>query len=416
MYDNHYDNIYSATEEPHCDDYVITRLHEDEYVWGNVRRYPSGVSLPIDAEAAEAIRQGRRKHRPGLCYVEHGFDGFCPATWPHVFAAPADGYGHHRAWLGGSDGGEPTMLAVTYDAKPDPRLISIAESWWDEHKPCRQSDPAAGGMVGVGEHLRRDGYVRAYVVPDAEARARVTAGMEIAGKSFARCWSSAGVGFEELLEQQKRLWGAKARPWPICWDMSDGLGNAEHIDPDGHRSYAVWLSKLGHAGVSRSWWLLFPRHGVAIELCHGCWISWDGRQQPHCTAVPDVAEGDRLMSLFCSIPASAMTVLERALAWREGMHARQDPLPHPEVRVLRGRELYDHLAQGMQVCYSYVPEAPAGLQSKAARIKWGKANTRYCRGKVVQKSSTHVSILDSNGTTSVRLSVVEVNNRLWLPV
>ena len=42
-----------------------------------------------------------------------------------------------------------------------------------------------------------------------------------------------------------------------------------------------------------SWYLLFPRHGLAIELCHGCWISWDGRVQPHCTAVPDVAEGDR---------------------------------------------------------------------------------------------------------------------------
>jgi len=224
-----------------------------------------------------------------------------------------------------------------------------------------------------------------------------------------------GVEFEELLEDQNRLWGAKSRPWPLCWDMSDGLGNAMHVDPDGHRSYAVWLSALGHAGASRSWYLLFPRHGLAIELCHGCWISWDGRVQPHCTAVPDVAEGDRLMSLFCSLPANAMNVLERAHSWRDVMHDRQAPLiPGVRDRVLRGRELFDCLTKGMDVVYSYVKEAPDHLRSKAAKMKWGKEMTRYCRGKVVGKTTAHVSILDSNGTTSVKLSVAEVNNRLWL--
>jgi hypothetical protein len=146
--------------------------------------------------------------------------------------------------------------------------------------------------------------------------------MEQAGRAFIRRWTGARVEFEQLLEDQQRLWGAKSRPWPLCWDMSDGLGNAMHVDPDGHRSYAVWLSALGHAGASRSWYLLFPRHGLAIELCHGCWISWDGRVQPHCTAVPDVAEGDRLMSLFCSLPANAMNVLERAQSWRDVRIAR----------------------------------------------------------------------------------------------
>ena len=95
--------------------------------------------------------------------------------------------------------------------------------------------------------------------------------------------------------------------------------------------YAVWLSKIGHAGSSRSWWLLFPRHGVAVELCHGCRILWDGRQQPHCTAVPDVAKGDWLISLFCSMPTSAMNVLEQVYAWKEVMHTCQDPLTPPDV-------------------------------------------------------------------------------------
>ena len=410
-------NIYTPTALPSAI-HELERLHDDDYVRGNVRKYPSGITMPIDVEAADAIRQGRRKQRAGLCYEEHGFDGFSFCTWPHVFAAPASGSGHHDAMLHGPSGiADATKVSVIYEATPDPKLIGVAEVFWDAHKPCRETDPSAGGMVGVGEHLRRDGHVANFVVTDAAARARVAAGMEQAGKAFSRRWTGACVEFEQLLENQDRLWGAKSRRWPLCWDMSDGLGNAMHVDPDGHRSYAVWLSALGHAGASRSWFLLFPRHGLAIELCHGCWISWDGRVQPHCTAVPDVAEGDRLMSLFCSLPANAMNVLERANSWRDVMHERQAPLiPGVCDHVRRGRDLFNYLAKDMDVVYSFVKEAPDHLLSKAAKIAWGKEKTRYCRGKVVGKTQTHVTILDSNGTTSVRLSVAEVNNRLWLPV
>ena len=414
------DNIYTPSARRSAM-HELKLLPDDEYVRGNVRKYPSGITLPIDADAADDIRQGRRKQRAGLLYEEHGFDehgfdGFSFCTWPHIFAAPASGSGYHDAVLHGPRGmDDATKVSVIYEATPDPKLFSVAEVFWDAHKPCRETDPSAGGMVGVGEHLRRDGHVANFVVADAQARARVAAGMEQAGAAFIRRWMLHGVEFEQLLEDQNRLWGAKSRPWPLCWDMSDGLGNAMHVDPDGHRSYAVWLSALGHAGASRSWYLLFPRHGLAIELCHGCWISWDGRVQPHCTAVPDVAEGDRLMSLFCSLPANAMNVLERAHSWRDVMHDRQAPLiPGVRDRVLRGRELFDCLTKGMDVVYSYVKEAPDHLRSKAAKIKWGKERTRYCRGKVLGKTTTHVCILDSNGTTSVKLSVAEVNNRLWL--
>ena len=72
--------------------------------------------------------------------------------------------------------------------------------------------------------------------------------------------------------EQRRLLPHSA-PWPQCWNMSDNLANAEHVDPDGHRSFAIWLAKRGHAGVSGGWWFLFPRHGVTVELCNGCWVS-----------------------------------------------------------------------------------------------------------------------------------------------
>ena len=245
-------NIYTPTALPSAI-YELARLHDDDYVRGNVRKYPSGITMPIDVEAADAIRQGRRKQHAGLCYEEHGFDGFSFCTWPHVFAAPASGSGHHNAMLHGPSGmDDATKVSVIYEATPDPKLVGVAKVFWDAHKPCRETDTSAGGMVGVGEHLRRDGHVANFVVTDAAARARVAAGMEQAGRAFGRRWTGAGVEYEHLLDDQDRLWGAKSRPWPLCWDMSDGLGNAMHVDPDGHRSYAVWLSALGHAGVSLS--------------------------------------------------------------------------------------------------------------------------------------------------------------------
>jgi len=46
--------------------------------------------------------------------------------------------------------------------------------------------------------------------------------------------------------------------------------------------------------------------GLAIELCEGCAISWDGRHVLHCTSVPhDIPEDDGLYSLFFSLSEGA---------------------------------------------------------------------------------------------------------------
>ena len=156
----HLDNIYTPTAQRSAL-HELELLPDDEYVRGNVRKYPSGITLPIDADAADDIRQGRRKQRAGLLYQEHGFDehgfdGFSFCTWPHIFTAPASGSGHHDAMLHGPRGmDDATKVSVIYEATPDPKLVRVAEVFWDAHKPCRETDPSAGGMVGVGEHLRR---------------------------------------------------------------------------------------------------------------------------------------------------------------------------------------------------------------------------------------------------------------------
>ena len=100
------------------------------------------------------------------------------------------------------------------------------------------------------------------------------------GFLFREVFADKDVGYEEMLEEQQRLWPASAEGRPRHWDFSRNLGNAEHIDPDGWRCYAVWGSDQP-PGASASWFLLFPHHSLAIALGHGTWLSWDGRVQPH---------------------------------------------------------------------------------------------------------------------------------------
>ena len=84
----------------------------------------------------------------------------------------------------------------------------------------------------------------------------------------------------------------------------------------------MWLC-LRTDVVVGGWWFLFPNHGVAVELAHGTWMSWDGRVQPHCSSVPCFAEDDELLSLFASLPNNLCSVFEREQACGDAIKARQ---------------------------------------------------------------------------------------------
>ena len=191
-------------------------------------------------------------------------------------------------------------------------------------------------------------------------RGAIAQDMATAGEQFGRKFEGQGVGYEDMLADQGRLWKKRrkgegaGKTHPLCWDASWDLGNAEHLDRDGHRSYAGWMCRHGHASRSRHWWLAFPQHGVVVELMHGTWVSWDGRRAPHCTPVPDVAEGDCLMSLFCSLPADAVGVLERGETGRAVLTQRHTP----GVEMSVGHAFFEELMAGVRVKYRFVPPPP----------------------------------------------------------
>ena len=261
------------------------------------------------------------------------------------------------------------------------------------------------------------------------------------GDLFREVFVGEGVEYEEMLEEQQRLWPASVEGRPRHWDISRNLGNAEHIDPDGWRCYAVWGSDQP-PGASASWFLLFPHHSLAIALGHGTWVSWDGRVQPHCTAVPQVAAGDELLSVFCSLPARLIKVAERALAGDNQLkerhashlgcssHGAQGELAslYRLAGKGSGRAYFDTMFVGRRVLYRVALSYPSKTSGKekepppAELKRWGKNNHRFVEATVVEvePEAGKMKVRDGWGGSHLgkavsEFSVGEVFNRVTLP-
>lgn len=342
----------------------VPLLPDDEWPRGNVRVLQRGVRRPIGMGAADRLKEGCRDQRAGLLYDESA-PGFEPIMWPHVIAL-SEGESFRVSLEGEREGEIPQLVDVCYNPDADPRLLGIGEHWLSVHDSVREGDLADGGMVGVGAHLSYEGVVKDFVTESrsAEERCRVANGMEVAGKCFKKHFEGRGVGFEELLAEQKRL--MPERPaWPVCWACSGCLGNAAHFDRDCSRSFAVWVAR--RPGASGSWWFLFPRHGLAVALCHGTFISWDGRQQTHCTSSPQLGAGDNLVSLYAGLYADMKSVRERVLECDAELRERKE----------RSGMIWGRLREGMVLAVRYVPAAPATHVTKRQRKRWAEAHKRW---------------------------------------
>jgi hypothetical protein len=176
------------------------------------------------------------------------------------------------------------------------------------------------------------------------------------------------------------------------WQGSDGLANEEHKDDDGARSYAWW--GCHHPGKSQGWWLLFPRWGVAIALAHGTFVSWDGRACAHCSAVPQVGEGDRLLSLFTSLPRDLC-------ADRSSHHACQEILrQRMDGRHFGAEGIFSQLYEGSLVTLKWNAEPPKHISKRRCKQRsWGKRNGRWlpCVVKSIDEETGCVDLREKNG-------------------
>ena len=141
-------------------------------------------------------------------------------------------------------------------------------------------------------------------------------------------------------------------------------------------------------------------------------VRWHGRLLSHATAVPEVADGDALYSIFASLPADLMGVLGRA---REGEATlRERHAPSVGGRELFGRKMFEGLQKDMRVTYRFVPEAPPHIAacSIRKRRKWGAEHARWVRATVSRKGLDYVVLKDVGGGMECRLSISYVMDRV----
>ena len=388
----------------------VPLLPVDEYPRGNTRRYEDGRTVAITPEQADRLPQGMRGQRSGLLYDE-SYPGFEPWRWPRVVPECTA----QRLLLEDEEGGGAAVVEVGHELRGRD-MNAVAETYLSAHGTVRDKDTAVGRMVGVGDHAAYDGRVRKFVTTDAVARRHVAAAMEVGGMHLDRLMRGRGLGWEDMLAQQREGWPAGTPWWPQCWDASEDLGNAMHRDRDGAPSFAQWLARNRQVGGQAGWWLLFPRHGLAIALTHGTWVRWDGRTQSHCTSVPQPA-GQGLLSIFASLDPRAQRALDVKGAC-EAVLARRSQKRTGDGELSWANELWKQLEKGVKVRMLWWPLAPDSM-SKTKLREWRETHKRFVRGTVVEKCTgpravdDFVLVQEPNGYRT-RLSRHETCNRVLI--
>jgi hypothetical protein len=284
------------------------------------RNYPRGNKYKgkfISQEHAASLHKFRRKQVPSLLY-DQSDKGFDPTKWRFHINTTQDARLFLQPLHGDGDAYSNLVHVHRSNNKIENNLLhNTISKLIEERNPVRTTNGwnGVGIMVGIGEHINRNGQHTDFVLRPkfrtmwSNEEEKMT--MSKCGGIFEAQFKDKSVGYKEMIEHQKRLWPnncpSRVTDIPRCWNASKNLGNELHNDGDADRSFAVWTNEKKNP--SHSWYLLFPEWELSIEICHGTWISWNGRSCGHCTAVPDVAEGDQFLSLFCSIPQSLCNYL-----------------------------------------------------------------------------------------------------------
>ena len=251
------------------------------------------------------------------------------------------------------------------DARVDKVVTDTTVQNYTDHltAEARTTEPGYGAMLNAGQRVGMQGYVGS-ADGGGSVQTRSVAAAQRLGSIFALVFGrdySDHCGWYSMLAHQHYLYGGQCPAWPLCWQLSYWLGNAMHNDRDGDRSFAVWVGR-GYT------WLLFPRHGLAIKLMHGTWISWDGARLPHCTAYSASAE---LYSSFCSIPRDTCLSLART---RMCMHIMKDRAVSKCTEALCAMPHVSQLVRpGMPVFLRWTRSVPDDMLAHAQRTgNWRK--------------------------------------------
>ena len=328
--------------------------------------YPRGNCYKgkyISPEEAIKLKRNRGGRVPALLYNTQ-MPGFDPIeqtdVWKHVVTKSNVGTGR-KLFLQNSDGviGQGHTLHVHHCvSKALKQIHQTCEYIIENCGDVRSSNGwgGVGSMCPAGYHFHL-GAVKQCAIKkgDVDKRRKMQRYLSNSGQIFTDQFADRGVGFDKMLQDQHGVWmkGIKCPRTPACWVASKNLGNPEHTDGNDYsRSFAVWVMKTPPSDDSA--WLLFPQWGVAIQLCHGTYISWDGASCAHCSSVPNMSGGGSIYSLFTALPKMLVNNLS---------------LRHACKSVLVNRMNYKNLGEDESPCNTFLMSLKVSMM---VRKRWAK--------------------------------------------
>jgi hypothetical protein len=270
--------------------------------------YPRGNCYKgkyISPEEAVKLKQNCDGGKlPALLYNKQ-MPGFDPDTWKHVVTKSSIGRKLFHQ--------NPNGAAGQGHALPIHHCVSKALK--QMHQTCEyiiencgdvQSSNSWGGvgsMCPAGYHFHLGDMKQCAIKKgNVDKRRLMQSYLSNSGQIFTDQFAYRGVGYDKMLQDQHDVCikGRKCPRTPACWVASKNLGNPEHTDSNDYSwSFAVWVMKASPNDDSA--WLLFPQWGVAIQLCHGTYISWDGTSCAHSVWYQICQGGVAFFSLFTAL-------------------------------------------------------------------------------------------------------------------
>ena len=243
---------------------------------------------------------------------DQGKPGFNPSAWPVTIYASMK-----STQICCADVDQTVYVHNSVSNQVD-KLVQIAMDMSEMHATVRVGKNC-GTMHPFGMHLHH-GSGKAVAIskgkkcpptPISKKRDIIQHGIEQAG-TFFNAEFTCNPHYGTMLELQRKINLKNVNNHPACWMVSCNLANAMHVDKnDASRSFVIWISQS--QTERHTWWFLLPTYGVAIQLCHGRCISWDGSKIEHCTSMPsaeDIHHGN-LYALFTAVPKNLIHVEER---------------------------------------------------------------------------------------------------------
>ena len=240
----------------------------------------------------------------------------------------------------------------------------------------REKDGSEGNMSAWSQNYNRGRRIQAAIHAKESDKKRIKGTiytkLNQCKEIFSNQFINKGVGFEELLEDLKQVFYDRKNV-PLCYISSSNLSNSEHIDTGDHsRSFAIWVTKDKYEGA----YLLFPQWGLAIELGHGRYISWNGNECAHCSSVPIISDNNNDRKIYSLFTALTKTLYNETMKIRrcDSELAKRCELGWAETH----KSLLSNLQAGMMVQIRVIPSVIfKKFQNEQLKPKMRKTSKKY---------------------------------------